>query len=146
MNGKIKGIVTENEVMTELTRHGIDVSIPRGDNAPYDLVADINGRLYKIQVKWPRFRYYGSFALNCTRDIRTKDGAHIHEQYADTDVDYFATCANGKCYMVSPWACRGCRRQCPRSPPRPRRPAASASGPRSRCSRRSSRRTGGRPA
>ena len=100
MNGKIKGIVTENEVMTELTRHGIDVSIPRGDNAPYDLVADINGRLYKIQVKWPRFRYYGSFALNCTRDIRTKDGAHIHEQYADTDVDYFATCANGKCYMV----------------------------------------------
>ena len=100
MNGKIKGIVTENEIMTELTRHGIDVSIPRGDNAPYDLVADINGRLYKIQVKWPRFRCNGSFVINCTRNKRIKNNVLIHERYADTDVDYFATRANGKCYLV----------------------------------------------
>lgn len=100
MNGKIKGIITENEVMTELTRLGVDVSIPRGDNAPYDLVADINGTLYKIQVKWPRFRFGGSFVINCTRSTRTKNNAIVHESYADTDVDYFATCANGKCYMV----------------------------------------------
>ena len=100
MNGKIKGIVTENEVMTELTRLGVDVSIPRGDNAPYDLVADINGRLYKIQVKWPRFRFGGSFVINCTRSKRIKNNTTIHEQYADTDVDFFATCANGKCYLV----------------------------------------------
>ena len=100
MNGKVKGIITENEVMTELTRLGIDVSIPRGDNAPYDLVADINGRLYKIQVKYPRFRYGGSFLINCTRNKRIKNNVLVHELYADDDVDYFATYANGKCYMV----------------------------------------------
>lgn len=100
MNGKVKGIITENEVMTALSRCGISVSMPRGDNDPYDLIADVNGTLYKIQVKSPRFRYDGSFVLNCAKINRFKNGKYVAKRYEENEVDYFATCAEGQCYMI----------------------------------------------
>ena len=91
MNQKDIGVIAENEVMTALSRCGVTVSIPRGDNDTYDLVADINGRLYKIQVKSAIPRYEGSIDIHTVKSRRP---------YEDGDVDYFATTYKGKCYLI----------------------------------------------
>jgi len=51
MNSKNKGNIGESQALAEFTKRGIQVSIPFGDNARYDLIADFNGKLNKIQVK-----------------------------------------------------------------------------------------------
>jgi hypothetical protein len=50
-NPKIKGTVGVGQAIAYFTRHGIIVSIPLNDSQPYDLVADIDGELKRIQVK-----------------------------------------------------------------------------------------------
>ena len=52
MNSKSKGNIGEAIVLAEFVKYGIQVSIPFGDNARYDLIADFNGKLNKIQVKY----------------------------------------------------------------------------------------------
>lgn len=50
-NTKDVGIVSELKVLTELVSMGFVVSQPYGDNAPYDFIVDIEGKLLKVQVK-----------------------------------------------------------------------------------------------
>lgn len=50
-NPKVKGTVGVGHAIAYFTRQGITVSIPLNDSQPYDLVADINGELKRIQVK-----------------------------------------------------------------------------------------------
>lgn len=50
-NTKTMGDLAEMKVACHLLEQGHSVSVPIGDNAPYDLIADINGKLVKIQVK-----------------------------------------------------------------------------------------------
>ena len=52
MNSKAKGNIGEGVVLSEFVKRGIQVSIPFGDNARYDLIAEFNGKLNKIQVKY----------------------------------------------------------------------------------------------
>ena len=52
MNSKDKGNIGEAIILGEFVKRNIQVSIPFGDNARYDLVADFNGKLNKIQVKY----------------------------------------------------------------------------------------------
>jgi hypothetical protein len=51
MNSKNIGVIGEELAIVECLLLGIDVSRPIGDNSRYDLVLDINGILYKCQVK-----------------------------------------------------------------------------------------------
>mgnify|MGYP002738007242 FL=1 len=51
VNTKAIGNVGEARVLSELISLGIPVCLPFGDNERYDLVADFNGRLVRIQVK-----------------------------------------------------------------------------------------------
>ena len=52
MNSKDKGNIGEAIVLAEFTKRQIQVAIPFGDNARYDLIAEFNGKLNKIQVKY----------------------------------------------------------------------------------------------
>ena len=52
MNSKDKGNIAETIALAELTKLGVQVSVPFGDNARYDLVGDFNGGLQKLQVKY----------------------------------------------------------------------------------------------
>ena len=52
MNSKDKGNIGEAIMLAEFIKRGIQVSIPFGDNARYDLIIDLNGKLYKVQVKY----------------------------------------------------------------------------------------------
>ena len=48
MISKQKGNIGEAVILAEFTKRGVQVSIPFGDNARYDLIAEFGGRLNKI--------------------------------------------------------------------------------------------------
>lgn len=43
MNSKNKGNIGEAIILAEFIKYGIQVSLPFGDNARYDMIADIKG-------------------------------------------------------------------------------------------------------
>lgn len=51
MNTKNTGNLGEHIAIVELLKLGVLVSRPLGDNARYDLILDINSKLYTCQVK-----------------------------------------------------------------------------------------------
>ena len=51
MDTKKKGNLTELQCLAAFMENECGVSIPYGDNSKYDFIADVNGKLLKIQVK-----------------------------------------------------------------------------------------------
>lgn len=51
---KTKGELTEQIIICELLKLAIPISKPVGDNQPYDLIMDINDKLYKVQSRTAR--------------------------------------------------------------------------------------------
>ena len=51
MNTKQLGNLTELQCMTYLYELGYSISIPFGNADKYDLILDIDNKLYKIQIK-----------------------------------------------------------------------------------------------
>lgn len=100
MNTKQTGDTSEAIVIGQLVQRGYTVSIPFGDNDPYDLIVDSNEGLYRIQIKtgWledgcVRFKTYSQ---------TTDDGSSIEHDYTDKEIDAFAVrCRDtGHCYWV----------------------------------------------
>ena len=50
-NTKAIGDLAELKVACDLTEKGYVVSKPIGDNAPYDMIVDFDGKLKRVQVK-----------------------------------------------------------------------------------------------
>ena len=94
----IKGVLTELQCQKDFIEKGILVSKPIVQDSRYDFIADINGKLYRIQCK--------SSTLSSTKDyismktkstnIRTMKDTY----YTKEDIDYFYTCFDGKSYLV----------------------------------------------
>ena len=94
MNNKDKGNIGEAIALAKFMELGVQVSIPFGDNARYDLVADFNGKLNKIQVKYcNHLSENDSILCPCSSTYHTKYGTH--RTYTD-DVDYM-------CFYLAPW-------------------------------------------
>ena len=51
MDSKRKGEISESIIISEMLKKELNVSIPFGENTPYDLIIDRNGELEKIQCK-----------------------------------------------------------------------------------------------
>ena len=69
-NGFLEAVYQE-ALEIEFTKRNIQVSIPFGDNARYDLVAEFNGKLNKIQVK-----YSSQISKNNSVIIRTSSSTY----------------------------------------------------------------------
>ena len=86
---KDKGNIGEAIILAEFTKRGIQCSIPFGDNARYDLIADFNGKLNKIQIK-----YCGQITENnsitCPCASSTNHTTNKHYSTYENDVDYIA--------------------------------------------------------
>ena len=95
MNSKDKGNIGESIVLAEFIKRGIQVSIPFGDNARYDLIAEFNGKLNKIQVKYcNQLSSTGSVLCPCASSKN-----HTTNKYLSTyenDVDYM-------CFYLACW-------------------------------------------
>lgn len=86
MNTKQVGNISELTVLTEFVKLGFSVSIPFGDKDRYDMIVDIHGRLYKIQVKTGNYKD-GKIIFNSSSSHE-----HRHKPLQDYkgQIDYFA--------------------------------------------------------
>ena len=99
MNSKDKGNIGEAIVLAEFTKRQIQVAIPFGDNARYDLIAEFNGKLNKIQVKYcGQITENNSFICPCASSTNHTTNKHLSTY--DNDVDFFATMHEGECYLI----------------------------------------------
>lgn len=83
MDVNLYGCLAEFKIAAELLKRGYQVSRPLADSSVYDLIADINGKLIKIQVKSTSKKPYEN-----TTGVRI----HVtrHRKYSTSEVDYYA--------------------------------------------------------
>ena len=89
MNSKEKGNIGEGLALAEFIKRGIQVSIPFGDNARYDLIAEFNGKLNKIQVKYCNQQISENNSINCPCASSTNHTTNKHLTTYENDIDYF---------------------------------------------------------
>ena len=100
LSSKQKGNLTELQCITAFYELGYQVSIPYGENSRYDFIADINGKLIKVQVKTSSKKDDGkSFEFSC-RSTRVNAQGSLSRTYTAEEIDYFCTYFNGKCYLI----------------------------------------------
>ena len=99
LNSHFIGEITEQQVTLEFLKQGILISKPLVQSSRYDFIADINNKLYKIQVKTGRFKEE-SYLEFATSTSHTNTKGTINISYSEDDVDFFATMYNGQCYLV----------------------------------------------
>jgi hypothetical protein len=104
LDSKKKGNLTELQCMSAFMACGCGVSIPFGDNSKYDFIADVDGKLLKIQVKTSSERIDGSIKFSC-RSTHVNSSGVKNVKYTSDDIDYFATYWNGICYIVPVTEC-----------------------------------------
>lgn len=95
-----KGIITEQKCILKCLEEGILISKPILD-ARYDLVADIKGKLYKIQIKTSRWtnNNHEAFVFNCRSSHAVSKGNKILH-YTKDEIDFFMTERDGKFYLI----------------------------------------------
>ena len=99
LDPKKKGNLTEMQCMSAFMANNCSVSIPFGDNSKYDFIADVNGKLLKIQVKTASRRDDESIKFSC-RTTHVNCAGVRNVKYTPDDIDFFATYWNGICYLV----------------------------------------------
>jgi hypothetical protein len=93
---KRKGNLAEIEVIRHAIQLGHRVSLPYGEDAPYDLVVERNGRLEKVQCKFVQ-----SDGRVIVVRCRSTNG-WATKKYSPADVDWIATfdSTTQRCYFV----------------------------------------------
>jgi hypothetical protein len=88
MDTKIKGDIAEQAVVLYALRQGWGVLKPVGDRLPYDLVFDVDGFLFKIQVKSAWFDKVKNNYVVDVRRTKTNRRKMIREVYSTSDFDF----------------------------------------------------------
>lgn len=106
MDSKRKGNLTELQCLAAFVECGCRVSIPYGDNAKYDFIADKDGQLLRIQVKTSSIKKGNPDAIcfSC-RSTHVNCSGVKNVRYNENEIDYFATYWNGKCYVIPVQEC-----------------------------------------
>ena len=99
LTSKQKGNLTELQCLAAFTEQGCGVSIPYGDNSKYDFIADVNGKLLKIQVKTSSLKDDGAIKFSC-RTTHVNCAGVKNERYSADEIDFFATYWNNQCYLI----------------------------------------------
>ena len=80
---KQKGDVGLTKIIADFTEREIAVSLPISEHLPYDIIADINGELKKIQVKYSKINSIGGFTSHATKN------GNVSTKYQTNDFDYY---------------------------------------------------------
>ena len=101
LESKQKGIVTELQCITAFNQLGYHISIPYGENSRYDFIADIDGKLIRVQVKTSHYKdeQQNSIIFSC-RSSRVNTKGAYNVKYTKEEIDYFCTYFNNKCYLI----------------------------------------------
>lgn len=104
---KRKGAVTELQCVSAFVAKGYTVSIPYGDMARYDFVAEKNNVFLRVQCKTSHTLQDSSGFRFSTRSTRVNTKQHISSFYSKENIDLFATMYNNICYIVPVEECTG---------------------------------------
>ena len=97
-NTKTIGDIAELKAAAHLAELGYFISRPLTDNAPYDLIVDIEGQLLKVQVK-SRALVKGAVSVGLTRRSHKSRLA-----YGEGDFDIMALyCSTTDAFAFIPW-------------------------------------------
>ena len=101
MTTKQKGNLTELQCLAGFVEQGYNVSIPYGEDSKYDFIADIDGKLIRVQVKTSSLKKgtEGAIAFSCRSTHKNTQGVS-NVRYSSEDVDYFATSWENKIYLI----------------------------------------------
>lgn len=88
MGTKIKGDVAEQAAILKLLEFGWGVAKPIGDRLPYDLIADINGKLARLQVKSAWFNAFDENFCVDVRRTKTNRRKMVRSLYQNQDFDF----------------------------------------------------------
>jgi hypothetical protein len=88
MNTKQRGDIAEQAAVLEALKRGWSVLRPIGDNLPYDLVFDMDGRFVKVQVKCAWFDGPSQNFVVDNRRTKTNRRQMVREDYKPTDFDF----------------------------------------------------------
>ena len=101
LSAKEKGNLTELQCITAFYQLGYQVSIPYGENSRYDFIADVNGKLIRVQVKTSSLKRDTTGAISfATASTRVNATRNITHRYTKDEIDYFATYWKNQCYLV----------------------------------------------
>lgn len=103
MTTKQQGIIGEAQVLAKFESLGISVSVPFGDNLPYDMIIDYEGKLFKIQVKTSSQSKEGVTEFGIKKN-RINTQTNYITYYNENEVDYYALYAiNRKEFYLVPF-------------------------------------------
>ena len=91
------GMSSELFVLSELVNYGI-VSIPYGNSARYDCILDIQGDLYKIQIKSVN-QISDDIILVPFSNTRMSANGPVKKAYTSTDVDFMCIGYHNQVYL-----------------------------------------------
>ena len=77
---------------------GYNVSVPLSEDCRYDFIADIEGKLIRVQVKTCREEDNG--IIFNTKSSHLSAQGSVQHSYSENDIDVFATYYNNQCYLV----------------------------------------------
>lgn len=99
-NTLIRGDVTELQCILSFQERGYYCSIPFSGSCRYDIVVDINNKLYRIQCKSSTFHEEdGTLRMKALRST-TNTRQTTHYKYTKDEIDYFYTFWNGYGFLI----------------------------------------------
>lgn len=96
-NTQLKGRTTEMEVVVAFLKKGFNIAEPYVSDR-YDFIADVNGNLFKIQVKTSTKN--DDKITFATKNVHINTQGTTYKNYKSDNIDFFATTYNGECYLV----------------------------------------------
>ena len=100
LDKKQKGNLIELQCIAEFYKLGYTVCIPYGENNRYDFIADINGKLIRVQVKSSKTNDGGkSYVFSC-QSSRTNGKTYINKSYTNEEIDFFCTMVGDICCLI----------------------------------------------
>ena len=101
---KRKGDLAESRVAADLIARGCQLSIPFGEDSDYDLIADYDGRLHRVQVKYTKSDGR-VIKVNCRSHSLTKGKVRQTKIYTSATVDWIVAYdpTTDRFYYVPSW-------------------------------------------
>ena len=101
---KTKGDLAELKVAADLVDRGCRLSIPFGEDCNDDLIADYEGRLHRVQVKYTKSD--GRVViLRCRSHSLTNGKVRVTKLYTSAMIDWIAVydATSERCYYCPSW-------------------------------------------
>jgi antitoxin (DNA-binding transcriptional repressor) of toxin-antitoxin stability system len=102
MNSNVKGAIAEQAIVLAATKHRVPVWRPVSEHGRADLVLEIGGQLWRVQVKWGRLSTDGEVVIVSLRTARCTPRGHVFRTYTEDEVDLFGVyCGDlDRCFLL----------------------------------------------